>query len=202
MRTPGREGAGAPPAPSGTSGRLTPPPSPRRVAFLALSLSAAGLLALVLEGAERRALAARYRPPFGAEAAEAVRPDGSAWRAGDLRRPTVLLYVVWSCGHCGAELRRWADVVAEGRADPSVDLRVVAPAPPPEGALPSALVGRLLLDRDGATARALGARVVPTTAYLTPGGRVVALTRGRSAAAGVRRSLERLREGGGHGSGP
>ena len=164
------------------------------MAVVSLSLSAAGLLALVHEGAERRALAARYRPPFEAEAAEAIRSDGSVWRAGDLRRPTVLLYVVWSCSHCAAELRRWAELVADGRIQPPVDLRVVAPTPPPAGALPSALGGRLLLDRGGATARALDARLVPTTAYLTPGGRVVALTRGRSTAAGVGHRLERLRE--------
>lgn len=195
MKEPGGEGSYPPLASGGSrSASRGRPGRPRWAAVLALSLSAVGLVVLGVESVERRVRAARHRPPFSAGAAEAVAPDGSVWTARNLRRPAVVLYVVWSCRHCTAALSRWAALGPAGVLGPDVDLRIVAPEPPPDGALPEPLRGRALVDRNASTARSLGAHIVPTTAYLAPGGRVIARTQGRTTDGRIRRSLLRLRE--------
>lgn len=185
-----RSPGGAPildPASSGSS---------RRIAGLALSLAAAGLVVLVLRSWEERARRARYRPPFSAEGAEAVAADGSVWRADEtLLRPTVILYVRWSCPYCARELQRWAALRSEELPGPGIDLWVVAPEPlPASGSIPEPLRQRVLLDRGGSTGRALGADLVPTTAYLAPGGTVHVLTRGQTSVDRIRASIAHLHQ--------
>lgn len=158
-------------------------------------LVAGGVLALTLRGLREGARRARYRPPFSAAGASAWRPDGSVWRVdGTLRRPTVVLYVTWSCPHCRAELERWRKVLARGPVEPELAIWVVAEKPaPPELELPDALRVRVLRDRDAATARVLGIEVVPTTVSIAPGGTVVERVRGETSVERVRRLVERLR---------
>lgn len=197
MSGPGGEGSCPPLAPGGP-----PAVDPgsygfvRWIATLVLALAVAGLVVLAVRSWEERARRAGFRPPFSAEGAEAVSVDGSVWRADrTLRRPTVIIYVRWSCPHCADELRRWEALRTEDVPGPDLDVRVVAPEPPPSrSALPTGLHRRVLQDRKGSTARALGADLVPTTAYVAPGGTVVALTRGRTSVNRIRRSILRLEE--------
>lgn len=166
----------------------------RGVAVTILAATAASLSVAVMRSWKEGARRARHRPPFSAVGARAIRPDGSVWSVdGDLRRPTVLLYVTWSCPHCRVELERWSRILAHGLPDEHLAMWVVAARQPPaDFVLPGSLRARVLRDPDAATARALGVDAVPTTVSIAPGGRVVDLVRGATSDERIQVVVDRL----------
>lgn len=176
-------------------GGSVPLASRRLLGILVLTGIASGMLALAHRSWEEGAHRSRFRPPFRAAGARALRADGSVWRPETGGRPTVLIYVQRDCPHCEAELRRWDDLLSAGLPVPAPDVWVVARrAAHGDPWLPASLRHRVLHDSEGSTARALGAEIVPTTAYLEPGGTVAALTLGQTPRKRTRRLILQLLE--------
>lgn len=187
LRRPGRAGAGPDPDAVASTAR-------RLAGALVLAGIASGLAALVHRSWRDDVRPSRPRPPFSMADAGAYRPDGSVWRpASGGSEPVVVIYVVRGCPHCAAELRRWDELLSRDGVSPGYDVRVVAPRDlSGDPWLPASLRGRALRDSAGSIGRAVGAELVPTTAYATGGGTVVALTRGQTPARRIRRLVHGL----------
>jgi hypothetical protein len=138
------------------------------------------------------------KPPFAM--------DGRAWRsvltvaatsnaACPASVPVVVMYVNPDCPHCHAELQRLAARIhGNARSARCVGLAIVA-APTKTLLttwLPPDLVPLLAWDYDGAVAHTLRATLVPTTAYITRKGVVVARVVGESDERSTQRRLDDL----------
>ena len=111
--------------------------------------------------------------------------------------PVVIIYVDRSCGHCRAELERWAERFRGGAERlPCVGVAVVA-VPGADSAsspwLPPELLPMLFWDRDHTVARALSVRLVPLAAYVTASGVVNARVAGEASEESTLAHLDALR---------
>ncbi len=158
---------------------MTPPRSFQRRTLL--RGAAAGLLAGA--GAARASFDLRPWPPSsGAPALRLVDLDGRDWSLAQLHgRPVMLNFWATWCEPCRAEMPS-LDLMAlkyerEGLVVLTVNFRESAPAIRRFlDAVPLSLP--VLLDRDGAAARAFGVAVFPTTLMVSRQGRPVAEVRG------------------------
>lgn len=184
-----------PPHPPGPPGRR-PGRLRRGAAALVVLGATAGLAAVVLRARADGDRRSPSVPPASAVGVRGEAVDGTIWRIQPwTSRPAVIICVTWTCPHCRVELRRWGRLLEKGRVASGIDVRVVADGPVPAGyPLPDVLRDRVLVDREGMTARTLRAPVVPTTAYVAPGGDVVRLVRGRTPPERMRASLDHLQE--------
>jgi hypothetical protein len=122
----------------------------------------------------RRAAAVPREVPYALGDLEGVTADGVQWRfPSGAPRPTVLIYASPTCGHCRAELERWAAAAAM-RPDllARVDVVVIAPGAVAETTtlVPPGLVARHVADGGGRIARALALRAVPFEVFVAPDG--------------------------------
>ena len=146
----------------------------RRSFLVRLALLAApGLLAQRVAQAQHEVTAWPAREPW--PAVEALDLEGKTWRLAELKGRAVLLnfWASW-CDPCRTEmptLQQLADLYGEDK------LLVLAlnfkesPATATRFARRTGLQLPVLLDRDGAIARACGVKVFPTTLLIAPDGR-------------------------------
>lgn len=115
-------------------------------------------------------------------------------RAGDARRPAVVLYVSDSCPHCQRELTRWDSLASAGALPLPAVRAIVIRAPSPSA--PRGHLARFpeltVLDRDGRIARRLHVVVVPLTYWIDRSGRVRAVSRGQQSPIAILRHFNAL----------
>lgn len=122
----------------------------------------------------RRATAAPREAPYALRDLDGAGADGISWRLrSDTLRPTVLIYASPTCGHCRAELARWAEAGVR-RPDllARIDVVVITSTAAGETTplIAPGLVARRVLDGDGRIARALALSAVPFEVFVTPDG--------------------------------